>query len=118
MDCHFNNTLDLCSEPECLDSVITSKHLSGLEAPHTPKHSILKVHHVLFSRDAARTERNAKAALEVAWNMISDLEANKAMPGCDCCRNMVSLPCWYCVDCTGEFLQNPFILPRSNEFFM
>ena len=103
MDCHFNNTLDLCSKPECLDSVITPKRLPGLEAPHTPNHDMLKVHRILFDKDMARTKKSARDALEVARGTISDLEAEeKPMPGCVCCRNVVSLPCWYCAECTGE----------------
>ena len=102
MDCHGSNTLDLCSEPECLNSVVTVKRLPSLVAPHTPNHDMLKVHRILFGRDVARTEQNAKDALADARNTISDLKAKKKpMPGCISCRNVVSLPCWYCVDCTG-----------------
>ena len=120
MDCHFNNTLDLCSKPECLDSVITPKRLPGLEAPHTPNHDMLKVHRILFGRDTARTEQYAKDALVAARTTILDLKAEKKpMPGCVCCRNAVSLPCWYCVDCTGEFSWGSFEIPScSIELFV
>jgi len=109
MDCRFDNTLDLCSKPECLVSVITPKRRPGLEAPHTPNHDMLKVHRILFDRDLARTKKNARDALEAARNTISDLEAEEMpMPRCVCCWKVVSLPCWYCVDCAGEFLQGSF----------
>ena len=117
MDCHDNSTLDLCSEPECLDSVITPKRRSGLEVPHTPDHDMLKVRYVLFGRDVARVERSAKEALEAARTTISDLKVkDQPSPGCAYCRNAVSLPCWYCAECTGEFAQNPFVSPCSSEF--
>ena len=106
MDCHFNDTLDLCSEHECLDSAVTISGWSGIEAVahHTPNHDVLKVHRILFGRDVASTERSAKDALEDARNTISELgEGKKSMPGCIRCQKAVSLPCWYCVECTGEF---------------
>ena len=120
MDCHFNYSLNLCSESECLDSEVTLSDRPGLEAqpPHTPNHDMLKVHRILFGRDVASTERSAKDALKAAWSTISDLEAEKKlMPECICCQNVVSLPCWYCVDCTGEFLQGSlYTFPYSSEF--
>ena len=117
MDCHFRNMLDLCSEPECFNSVITPKHLPGLEAPHTPNHGMLKVHRVFFNRDVARVERSAKEALEAARTTISDLEAEKQpFPGCVCCRSAVSLPCWYCVDCASESPQTPLSRPAQGRF--
>ena len=119
MDCHDKYTLDLCSEPECLNSVGTLECRPDLETPHTPNHDMLKVHCVLFGRDVARTERDAKVALEAARNTISDLKAgDKPMPECVCCRSVVSLPCWYCTDCIGGFPQKPLeISPCSSEFF-
>ena len=102
MDCHDKTTVDLCSEPECLNSVITLESRPDLRAPHTPNHNMLKVHRILFNRDTARTERNAKDALEAARRTLSELK-KKPMPKCIHCQNVVSLPCWYCVDCTSEF---------------
>jgi len=103
MDCHDKTTLDLCSEPECLNSVITLGVRPDLKTPHTPNHNMLKVHRILFDRDTARTERNAKDALEAARQTLSELKLKKKpMPKCIHCQNMVSLPCWYCVDCTSR----------------
>jgi hypothetical protein len=117
MDCHGESTVDLCSEPECLNSVVTLERYRDLNAPHTPNHNVLKVHRILFNRDTAIAERNAKDALEAARQTLSDLEAKKEpMPQCVQCPNVVSLPCWYCVDCTGEFTLSPFCNPpRSYE---
>lgn len=107
MDCHDRTTLDLCAEPECLNAVVTLEDRPGLKTPHMPNHNVLKVHRILFSRDTARAERNAKDALAVARETTSELKAKgKPMPQCAHCHNVVSLPCWYCVDCTSEFPQS------------
>ena len=113
MDCHSGETtLDLCAEPECLNSVITLEDRPDLETPHTPSHSVLKFHRILFKRDTARAERDAKAALEVARETISDLKAKKKpMPQCVHCQRVVPLPCWYCADCTGEVPENHHFHP-------
>ena len=104
MDCHSDNTVDLCSEPECLDSTAPMKDRKDLTVPHNPNHSVLKVHRMLFSRDTGRAEKNAKEALEVARETLSDLKAQKEpMPQCTHCKETVSQPCWYCVDCTSKF---------------
>ena len=122
MDCDFGDTLDLCSEPGCICSVVTFEERPGLEAqpPHTPNHDILKVHRTIFIRDVVNIVAFAKYSLEVARVTISDLEAEKEpMPGCFCCRKVVSLPCWYCSECTGE-IPHSFskISPCSREPFV
>ena len=104
MDCHDKTTVDFCSEPECLKSTVLQKPRKDLTVPHSLNHSMLKVHRLLFSRDTGRAERNARDALAVARETLSSLEARKEpMPHCVHCRGIVSRPCWYCVDCTGEF---------------
>ena len=110
MDCHNDmSTVDLCSEFECLDSVVALESRPGSKALHTPNHDMLKVHRILFNRDTARTERNAKDALEAARETLSDLKAKrKPMPECVHCKTVVLLPCWYCADCTRKFSQCPF----------
>ena len=111
MDCHGNETVDFCSEPECLSSEVTLEEREDLKAPHTPNHNMLAVHRMLFARDTARTERSAKSALEAAQQTISELKLKKKpMPKCIHCQNVVSLPCWYCVDCTSGFSHNSFFV--------
>ncbi|KAF9654056.1 hypothetical protein BDM02DRAFT_1189800 [Thelephora ganbajun] len=103
MDCHDKTTVDLCSEPECLASTITLKYREDLTGPHRPNHSMLKVHRILFSRETVRAERDTKEALEIARQTLSDLKAQgDPMPQCTRCKETVSQPCWYCVDCTEE----------------
>ena len=105
MDCLEKSTVDFCSEPECLNSTIPPGQHNNLAVAHTPHHSMLKVHRILFNRDIGRAERNAKGALEVARAELSDLKVQgREMPPCAHCTEAVSQPCWYCVDCTGEFL--------------
>ena len=104
MDCHGNTTVDLCSEIGCLKSAVTLQQREDLVTPHTPNHRLFKVHRILHSRDFGRTERRAKAALDGAREMLSDLRARKEpMPQCVHCKERVSEPCWFCVDCTGRF---------------
>jgi hypothetical protein len=104
MECHDKTTVDFCSEPECLNATVTLKKRKDLIAPHTPNHSMLKVHHVLFSRDTGPAEKQAKDALEAARDTLSDLEAQgEPMPPCAHCKEKVSQPCWYCVDCNSKF---------------
>jgi hypothetical protein len=93
MDCHGKTTVDLCSEPECLNSVVTLESRPDLKAPHTPNHNMLKVHRILFSRDTARTERNAKDALEAARQTLSELKfKKKPMPKCIHCQKVYHYP--------------------------
>lgn len=108
MDCHDpRSTVDLCQEPECLNSVVTFEDRPDLKAGHSPNHNMLKVHRILFNRDTAMAERNAKDALGAAREKLSDLKAKKKpMPQCIHCKDMVSLPCWYCADCTSGFPRN------------
>ena len=109
MDCHDKTTVDLCSKPKCIDSVLALKNRPDFKGPHTPNHNMLKVHRILFDRDMARAERNAKDALEAARQTLSELKLKKKpMPKCIHCQKVVSLPCWYCVDCTSGFSYNLF----------
>jgi len=104
MDCHDKTTVDICSEPECLASTVTLKQRKDLTTPHTPNHSMLKVHRIFFNRDTGRVEKNAKDALDAAREVLSDLKAKKEpLPPCTHCKKTVSQPCWYCVDCTSKF---------------
>jgi len=120
MDCHDKTTVDFCSESECLNSVVTLESRPGLKTPHTPNHNMLKVHRILFDRDTARTEKNAKEALEAARQTLSELKTKqKPMPQCIHCQKVISLPCWYCVDCTSKLSRNSLhAYPRSSASFV
>jgi hypothetical protein len=102
MDCHSaSTTVDLCSELECIDSTVTFK--STDRKTHLPNHGMFKVHRIIFDRDMGKIEKTAKSALDTAQETLSELkEAEKPMPGCAGCKTTISLPCWCCVDCTGE----------------
>ena len=102
MDCDGGKTtLDLCSELECVNSTVTSK--AANTKAHTPNHGMFKVHRIIFDRDIGRIEKTAKDALNAARRTLSELkEGKEPMPGCVRCKTIISLPCWCCVDCTGE----------------
>jgi hypothetical protein len=102
MDCHSaRTTVDLCSEPECVNSTVTFKATD--RKTHLPNHGMFKVHRIIFDRDTGRIEKTAKDALDAARGTLSELkEAESPMPGCFHCKTTISLPCWSCVDCTGK----------------
>ena len=102
MDCHSAAaTVDLCSEPECVNCTITFK-VANRET-HLPNHGMFKVHRIIFDRDTGTLERTAKDALDAARRTLSELkEGGNLMPGCVHCKTTISLPCWFCADCTGE----------------
>jgi len=101
MDCRDETTtVDLCSEPECINSTIKFK--AAHRKAHLPTHGMFKVHRLIFDRDVARIENFAKDTLKSARGTISQLKKEeKPMPECVCCRNAVPLPCWRCTECTG-----------------
>lgn len=102
MDCRSQlTTVDFCSEPECINSTVVFK--ASERKPHLPNHGMFKVHRIIFDRDVGTIEKTAKDALESVQGTISELtEEEKPMPGCVHCATTISLPCWYCVECTGE----------------
>ena len=102
MDCHSEaTTVDLCSEPECIDSMVTFK--AAGRKTHLPNHGMFKVHRIIFDRDMGRIEKTAKDALTSIRGTLSELkEGEKQIPECIRCKTTISLPCWCCVDCTGE----------------
>ena len=98
--------MDLCSEPECIDSTVTFAEAD--RKTHLPNHGMFKVHYMIFHRDTAKIENLAKDALDFARGTISRLKKEqKPMPECVHCKTTVSLPCWCCVECTGERERGP-----------
>ena len=99
MDCRSEDTtVDLCSEPECINSTFEGAD----RKMHTPSHRMFKIYRIIFDRDLGRVEETAKNALDSARGTLSEFEGMKPMPECVHCNTTISLPCWYCVDCTGE----------------
>ena len=102
MDCHSDReTVDLCSEPDCIDSTVAFQ--AADRQTHLPTHGMFKVHRIIFDRDVGKIEKTAKEALDAVQGTLSELkEGEKPMPGCLRCETTISLPCWCCVDCKGE----------------
>ena len=101
MDCHSERTtVDLCSKPDCVNSTVTFE--STDRKKHLPNHGMFKVHRIIFDRDTGRIEDAAKDALTSARGTLSEPNDGEPMPECVHCKTAVSLPCWCCVDCTGE----------------
>ena len=103
MDCHSEKTtVDLCSELDCVNSTVKLEAPDGLKM-HLPSHGMFKIHRIVFDRDMGRIEGTAKDALNSTRGTLSELkEEGKPMPKCTHCKTTISLPCWCCVDCTGE----------------
>jgi hypothetical protein len=101
-DCrNEETTVDLCSEPECINSTIAFEEAD--RKTHLPTHGMFKVHRLIFDRDMARVENLAKDALNSARGTVAQLKREeKPMLECVRCKTAVSLPCWCCVECTGE----------------
>lgn len=102
IDCRSEaTTVDLCSEPECINSTITFE--AADRKAHLSTHVMFKVHRLIFDRDVARIESFAKDTLNSARGIISRLkEDGEPMPDCVQCKTGVSFPCWCCTECTGE----------------
>jgi hypothetical protein len=98
-------TVNLCSRSECLRSTIRFE--AADKKPHFPHHGMFKVYRFIFDRDIGRIERTARDTLNFARATISELEEEEdPMPLCLLCEVPVSLPCWCCVECTGEWGSN------------
>lgn len=100
MDCRGDSTVDLCSEPECVNSAVTFEQFN--RTPHLPNHRMFKVYRIVFDRDVIGIEEAAEDALTTARKTLSQLEEEDGpMPECaySDCKIKVSPPCWYCMDC-------------------
>lgn len=100
MDCRNESTVDLCSDPECVNSTVKFKATD--RKPHLPSHGMFKVYQTIFDRDLVRFKNTARDALDSALEVISELKDEGVMPECVHCSAAVSLPCWRCVECQGE----------------
>ena len=99
MDCHSDTTtIDLCSEPDCINSTFKFRDVKT----HLPTHGMFKIHRIIFDRDMKRIEDAAKDALTSAQGTLSGHRRGRPMPECAPCKTTVSFPCWFCVDCTSE----------------
>lgn len=95
-------TVNLCSRSECVQSTVTFEVVD--RKPHLPNHGMFKVHRFIFYRDMGKIERTANDTLKYARETVSQLkEEENPMPMCLVCKTPVSLPCWCCVECTGEW---------------
>jgi len=111
MDCRSQlTTVDFCSEPECINCTVV--FTAAERKPHSPNHGMFKVHRIIFDRDIGRIEKTAQEALDSVQGTLSELaEGEEPMPECVHCTTAISLPCWCCVECTGEReygIESPF----------
>lgn len=76
--------------------------------PHLPHHRIFKVYRFIFRRDMVGVMHTAKQVPDYAHGIISKLKRGEdPMPECAHCQTVVSLPCWFCMECRGEWGHAP-----------
>ncbi|PCH37803.1 hypothetical protein WOLCODRAFT_64720 [Wolfiporia cocos MD-104 SS10] len=122
MDCQSAEGFDLCDRPECMNAVVGLDKRPDLpDGPHLPSHNLLKSRKFVYIRDRAstvslafkalkRVQKNYASAKQTSAERTSTAEkgglAESSTPltslRCARCRQVVSLPCWLCVDCTGK----------------
>ncbi|KAJ7248435.1 hypothetical protein C8J57DRAFT_1358239 [Mycena rebaudengoi] len=96
------NTIDFCESPGCMLQPVTG---DDLERPHVPaSHDLFKVRRVLHVRQFGKTYRDAKEALRKARSLGEEGPPQSAWvpPVCAVCKNAVTQPCWYCVQCDED----------------
>ncbi|SJL12357.1 uncharacterized protein ARMOST_15783 [Armillaria ostoyae] len=67
---------------------------------HTRYHPLLQLRRRLATRRLFSVANNSRAALKTARRKLGDSSGH---PQCAICKESVSLPCWFCVDCDDEF---------------
>ncbi|KAF8509109.1 hypothetical protein BU17DRAFT_56323 [Hysterangium stoloniferum] len=107
------NTVDLCDTPEC---VAASATRPDLMRSHLPTHDLIKVRRIVHFRQYGSMVKKAEAALKRARSLFGQyLETDKQgtrlldssneqhRPTCGGCHKPVTQPCWYCVQCQGDY---------------
>lgn len=127
LDCGIQTTVDLCSRVDCLEATIGPGRRDDLVLPHLPSHRVVKVRRVIHRhREFGKMYRDAQFALirlEEALADADDLVKSRALHegdsqhprvrmrtlpfyrdlSCVGCKKQVSRPCWYCIECDGQF---------------
>lgn len=60
----FNNTIDLCDNPDCYNAIVPTTKRTDLERPHVPEHDMVKIRTVVQDGELPAFDRRAKQALE------------------------------------------------------
>lgn len=98
--------MDLCSELECVNATITFQEPD--RKPHLPSHRMFKVYRTIFDTEIAKIAVTVTIGLAYANATLSGLvEEGKLMPECGHCKTAVTLPCWRCMNCSGEWGRVP-----------
>ncbi|KAK0439655.1 hypothetical protein EV421DRAFT_1964931 [Armillaria borealis] len=92
---HDDTILDLCLR--CFRDDFTDENTTV----HTHYHPLLQLRRHLAERRLFSVARRSQAVLEEAQERFKDLSR---YPQCAKCKEGVTLPCWFCVDCEDEFL--------------
>ncbi|KAF8529737.1 hypothetical protein BU17DRAFT_36437, partial [Hysterangium stoloniferum] len=113
------NTVDLCDEPQCVAAEVNRADLTTV---HRPTHDLVKLRRVVHVRQHGQLERNSRAALEKARNILRSGDTNQGgnigqgeeenqggnirkggakaeKATCTLCTKEVSQPCWFCAQC-------------------
>jgi len=97
------NSVDLCENPSCIETMITR---SDLTRPHPPTHDFVKIRRMVHLPYIGIMERDAHSALEHARSIFSGRDSGQEtneLLKCLFCKERVQKPCWYCVKCEGNY---------------
>lgn len=131
LDCESTKGLvdstDFCGKQSCLETS-NFPDRSDLTKPHAMTHDIVKTRKTVFTRQFVKFRKDAKEAIKKAHSTVrakideEEKESKDASKdaveqndkataptndsvlalSCAVCHKDVSLPCWYCIDCSGN----------------
>ena len=98
MDCPGEKTMNLCSEPECVNSTIIFE--AADRKPHLPSHRVVKTRRPIYDREFGRVEQDARGMFNLSHAIFQQpREGEEESGGCIRCKAVLLPPCWYCFDC-------------------
>ena len=110
------DTLDLCSNPECLSATVGLDDRPDLTSPHVPSHDFYQLRKTMHARERQQYDAQAREAVRKAHAILNEVDAFQCedpdsvdsgprdeRPTCLSCGDSVMRPCWYCTECDGAY---------------
>ena len=112
LSCGMKSTIDLCDKESCFTSEVGLDTRDDLTSPHLPSHDVFKIRAAIHPfREFGEVYRTAQGALKMVRELFSELASSEQdreggvetqRPRCVNCRDRVSPPCWFCIECDGK----------------